>query len=255
MNNRNKVLIIDDSEEIQLCLKVLLADNYQLFLAVDGKEGIDIALKESPDLILCDVMMPGMDGLACCRKLKSLLETSHIPVLMLTARMDEEDVLKGLDAGADDYLKKPFNAEILKSKIAGHIQNRILLKQSYTKQFLIPDENEICPSKGKEEEQRFISLLVKLIEENISDKNFKVKYLADCVNMSQTTLYRRVKQITALSAIELIRNVRLKRAAILLKSHKYSIQEVSEMVGYNDIPTFRKHFTEFFGKVPSVYAK
>ncbi|WP_234999387.1 helix-turn-helix domain-containing protein [Parabacteroides chinchillae] len=89
----------------------------------------------------------------------------------------------------------------------------------------------------------------------MSDKNFKVKDLADCVNMSQTTLYRKVKLITALSVIELIRNVRLKRAAVLLKCHRYSIQEVSEMVGYNDIPTFRKHFTEFFGKVPSAYAK
>lgn len=255
MKNRNKVLVIDDSEEDRFYLKVLLADNYQLILAVNGEEGIDIALKEHPDLILCDVMMPGVDGLVCCRKLKSQLETSHIPVLMLTAKAEEEDIVKGLEAGVDDYLSKPFNPEILKNKIAGYIQNRVLLKKSYTKQLLIHNEEEDYPDRGVEEKKRFISHLVKLIEENLSDKNFKVKDLADCVNMSQTTLYRKVKLITALSVIELIRNVRLKRAAVLLKCHRYSIQEVSEMVGYNDIPTFRKHFTEFFGKVPSAYAK
>lgn len=255
MGSKSKVLIIDDSEYIRVCLRILLTDNYQLFLASNGQEGIDIALKEIPDLILCDVVMPEVNGLTCCRELKRRLETSHIPVLMLTAKMDEVDVVIGLEAGADDYLSKPFNPKILKSKIANHIRNRVRLKQSFTKQFLIQEEDiEYYPG-IPDNEMTFIALLTKFVEDNISDQNFKVCNLASFVNMSQATLYRKVKQLTTFSVIEFIRNIRLRKAAKLLKCQVYSIQEVSEMVGYNDIPTFRKHFIEFFGRNPSSYAR
>ena len=247
-----KILIIDDSEEIRIYLKFILTDNYQLFLANDGQEGLLIARKELPDLILCDVMMPGIDGYDCCCELKKTMETSHIPVLMLTGKSEDCEVIKGLEAGADDYLTKPFNPDILRSKINNHIRNRILLKQSYAKQSLIQKGMEsVCPEEPANEP--FVTILVRLIEANQADAEFSVKRLAELVNMSQTSLYRKVKQITALSILELIRSVRLKRAAELLMLQRYSIQEVSEMVGYNDLPTFRKHFSDFFGTVPSGY--
>ena len=248
-----KILIIDDSEEVRVCLRLILTDNYQLLLAIDGQEGMLIARKELPDLIICDVMMPKKDGYACCSELKRVMETSHIPILLLTCKNEDDDIIKGLEAGADDYLTKPFNPDVLKSKIKNHIQNRILLKQSFAKQSLIQmGMDPVCPVKSTDEQ--FVASLVRLIEANLTDPDFNVKRLAEWVNMSQTSLYRKVKQITALNVIELIRCVRLKRAAEILTLQKYSIQEVAEMVGYNDLPTFRKHFSDFYGTVPSGYA-
>lgn len=253
---KKRLLIVEDHKDIRLYLKVLFAQEYDLLIAVNGQEGIDVAVQEHPDLILCDIMMPVKDGFECCRELKERLDTCHIPFIMLTAKVEDEDVIQGLELGADDYILKPFTPSILKAKVRNLISGRISLKQMYAKLLMSPDKDSTEAVEVEEEkkmEDPFISSVVKIIEENICEEDFNVKKLASELNMSQPTLYRKVKQSTDFTIIELIRGVRMCRAAVLLKQKIYAVQEVAEMVGYNDIPTFRKHFVDAYGTTPSTY--
>lgn len=254
---KKTLLIVEDHKDIRLYLKVLFGKEYNLLIATNGQEGIDMALKGQPDLVLCDVMMPIKDGFECCRELKTGLETCHIPVIMLTAKVEDDDILKGLELGADDYILKPFTPSILKAKVRNLINGRLQLKQMYTNLLIMPDNGNADTAEADENvkmEDPFISSVVKIIEDNICEPDFNVKKLASDLNMSQPTLYRKVKQSTDFTIIELIRGVRMRKAAVLLKKKIYAVQEVAEMVGYNDIPTFRKHFVDTFGTTPSTYA-
>lgn len=251
-----KLLVIEDHADIRLYLKVLFASTYNIIMAENGEEGVKIARKELPDLIITDVMMPIMNGFECCRILKEDLKTCHIPIILLTALVGDEDVVKGIELGADDYILKPFNPEILRTKVKRLIKSRIELKQIYTK-LLMPSITSSEPQEESEVavtiEDPFVTQILNIVNENLQNPDFNVKKLAEMLNMSQPTLYRRVKQLTNFTIIELIRGVRLKRSAELLKTRKYSVQEVAEMVGYNDIPTFRKHFVDFYGTTPSTF--
>lgn len=251
-----KVLIIEDHADIRLYLKVMFAKTYQVLLASNGQEGIDIALQEIPDLIITDVAMPVMDGFECCRLLKENLKTCHIPIIILTAMTNDESIVRGTELGADDYIMKPFNPEILRSKVKNLIKSRTELKKAYTKfltnQTFKESEEGIQAAK---EQDIFIKQILEIVEANMQNPEFSVKKLADLLNTSQPTLYRKVKQQTGYTIIELIRGVRLKRAAELLLSKKYNIQEVAEIVGYNDLATFRKHFSDHYGTTPSNYNK
>lgn len=254
---KKTLLIVEDHKDIRLYLKVLFGKDYNLLIATNGQEGIDMAVKGQPDLVLCDVMMPIKDGFECCRELKTGLETCHIPIIMLTAKVEDDDILKGLELGADDYILKPFTPSILKAKVRNLINGRLQLKQMYTNLLIMPDNGNADTTEADENvkmEDPFISSVVKIIEDNICEPDFNVKKLASDLNMSQPTLYRKVKQSTDFTIIELIRGVRMRKAAVLLKKKIYAVQEVAEMVGYNDIPTFRKHFVDTFGTTPSTYA-
>jgi DNA-binding response OmpR family regulator len=250
-----KVLVIEDNNDILLYMKVLLSNKYNVLLAMDGEEGIRVARKEEPDLILTDVMMPVMDGLECCRILKNDLKTCHIPVIMLTALTSDEDVMKGLETGADDYILKPFNPEILRSKIRNLIQSRVDLKRVYTRLLMTsaPADDNGSTEAYKQAESPFIAQIMELVNANLQSPDFSVKRLAEMMNMSQPTLYRRVKQLTNFTIVELIRGARLKQAAELLRTKRYSVQDVAERVGYNDVPTFRKHFIDLYGATPSTF--
>lgn len=258
--SKKTVLIVEDHKDIRLYLKVLFGSQYNLLMATNGQEGVDIARKELPDLIICDVMMPIKDGFECCRELKEAPETCGIPFIMLTAKVEDEDIIHGLELGADDYVLKPFTPGILKAKVHNLINGRQTLKQMYTKLFKLPGADAVADSEETEKpeeevkaEDPFISSVIKIVEENICEADFSVKKLAAEMNMSQPTLYRKVKQSTDYTIIELIRGVRMRRAGVLLKTKQYGVQEVAEMVGYNDIPTFRKHFVDAFGTTPSTY--
>lgn len=260
VGSKKTLLIVEDHKDIRLYLKVLLGKEYNLLMATNGQEGVDIATKELPDLIICDVMMPVKDGFECCREVKEGLETCNIPFIILTAKVEDEDIIHGLEIGADDYILKPFTPGILKAKIHNLINGRIALKQTYTRLFTLPgtdsvtEKNEADTAKDEVEmENPFISSVIKIVEDNICEADFSVKKLASEMNMSQPTLYRKVKQSTDYTIIELIRGVRMRRAAVLLKTKKHGVQDVAEMVGYNDIPTFRKHFVDAFGTTPSTY--
>ncbi len=254
-----KLLIIEDHKDIRFYLKVLFGNDYTIFMAENGKEGLKVAQKEVPDIILTDIMMPEMDGFEVTRILKEDLKTCHIPIIMLTALAGDGNAVKGLDTGADDYILKPFNADILRSKVKRLVENRKSIKQAYMKLMLASGVQEADKEQNTSEEEGpkedpFIKQIFEIVESNLQNPEFSVKRLAEMLNMSQPTLYRKVKMLTNYTIIELIRGVRLKNAAELLRTKKYSIQEVSEMVGYNDAPTFRKHFVEFYGTTPSSYA-
>lgn len=255
---KETILIIEDHKDIRMYLNVLLRNEYNLLMATNGQEGVDIATKELPDLIICDVMMPVKNGFECCHEVKEGLETCNIPFIILTAKVEDEDIIHGLELGADDYLLKPFTPSILMAKIRNLINGRQALKQIYSKLFTSPDmdiPNDATEQLAEEarKEDPFINSVIKIVEENICEADFSVKKLAAEMNVSQPTLYRKVKQSTDYTIIELIRGVRMRRASVLLKTKQYAVQEVAEMVGYNDIPTFRKHFVEAFGTTPSTY--
>jgi YesN/AraC family two-component response regulator len=224
-------------------------------MAENGEEGIRLARKEMPDIIISDIMMPGLNGFECTKILKEDIKTCHIPIILLTALVGDTNMVKGLDVGADDYILKPFNPDILLSKVKRLIENRLHLKQTYMKLMMANNNDNATLDQEKEEQKEdpFIRQIFDLVEKNLQNPDFNVKRLAEMLNMSQPTLYRRVKMLTNYTIIELIRGVRLKCAAELLRTKKYSIQEVSEMVGYNDTPTFRKHFVDFYGTTPSTF--
>lgn len=243
-----KLLVIDDSDQIRWFLKHVFNKEYQILEARNGQDGINVALKEEPDLILCDVMMPVKNGYETCREIKSDPKMAQTPVVMLTAKVESEDVITGIEAGADDYITKPFDVEILRSKINSLMKKRDDMKRYFSNSpSTTEEEDDNLPSNP------FMDAVVKNIEKHLDDSTFEAKVLADSLNMSLPTLYRKIKQYSDLSILELTRNIRLKKAAQLLATQQYSVQEVAEMVGFNDTATFRKRFTEQYGVTPSQY--
>ena len=243
-----KLLVIDDSDQIRWFLKHVFNKEYQILEARNGQDGINVALKEEPDLILCDVMMPVKDGYETCREIKNDPKMAQTPVVMLTAKVESEDVITGIEAGADDYITKPFDVEILRSKINSLMKKRDDMKRYFSNSSAASHNEENTLSTNP-----FMDAVVKNIEKHLYDSTFEAKVLADSLNMSLPTLYRKIKQYSDLSILELTRNIRLKKAAELLASQQYSVQEVAEMVGFNDTATFRKRFTEQYGVTPSQY--
>ena len=243
-----KLLVIDDSDQIRWFLKHVFNKEYQILEARNGQDGINVALKEEPDLILCDVMMPVKDGYETCREIKNDPKMAQTPVVMLTAKVESEDVITGIEAGADDYITKPFDVEILRSKINSLMKKRDDMKRYFSNSSAVSHDEESTLSTNP-----FMDAVVKNIEKHLDDSTFEAKVLADSLNMSLPTLYRKIKQYSDLSILELTRNIRLKKAAELLASQQYSVQEVAEMVGFNDTATFRKRFTEQYGVTPSQY--
>lgn len=243
-----KLLVIDDSDQIRWFLKHVFNKEYQILEARNGQDGINVALKEEPDLILCDVMMPVKDGYETCREIKNDPKMAQTPVVMLTAKVESEDVITGIEAGADDYITKPFDVEILRSKINSLMKKRDDMKPYFSNSSAASHNEENTLSTNP-----FMDAVVKNIEKHLDDSTFEAKVLADSLNMSLPTLYRKIKQYSDLSILELTRNIRLKKAAELLASQQYSVQEVAEMVGFNDTATFRKRFTEQYGVTPSQY--
>ncbi|MDH6534109.1 signal transduction histidine kinase/DNA-binding response OmpR family regulator/ligand-binding sensor domain-containing protein [Parabacteroides sp. PM5-20] len=246
-----QILIIEDNDEMRQYIRSLFGKEYIVLEATDGQQGLDKAIEEEPDLIISDIMMPVKDGFTCCEELKSQLKTAHIPIILLTAKAEDADLLKSMRIGVDDYLMKPFNPEVLKIKVENLIRNREELKRIYTRTLLTvqnePDEED--------EKSLFMQKVITLIELNLTHPDFNAKSLAEKLNCSQPTLYRKIKLHTGLSIIEVIRSIRMSKAASYLMERKYSVQEVCEMVGYNDMNTFRKFFNKQFGVSPSRYVE
>lgn len=246
---KKTLLIVEDNVDVRQYIRSLFVTKYTVLEAADGEEGVRIATNEIPDLIISDVMMPVKDGFACCREIRERQETAHIPILMLTAKAEDADVLQGSYSGADDYMMKPFNPEVLKAKVENLILQRERLKRIYTKALMLKRESV----EDEEADDEFIQKLIHVVEKNLSNENFNVKMLAEQLHMSQPTLYRKVKQRSELSVVDMIRSVRVSKAASLIMENRYSIQEISEKVGFSDARTLRKHFTEQFGVPPSKY--
>lgn len=244
------LLIIEDNEDMRKYICSLFNKQYIVFEAADGEVGLLLATEKQPNLIISDVMMPVKDGFTCCREIRSQPQTSHIPIIMLTAKAEDADVLNGTQIGVDDYMMKPFNPELLQAKVRSLIIQRRRLKQIYTKSLMLKQRSD----SEKVKEDPFMQQVIQIIETNIANEAFDVNMLAEQLNMSYPTLYRKIKQHTSLSTLEVIRSIRMSKAASLIMEHKYSIQEIVEKVGFSDPNTFRKYFINQFGVPPSKYS-
>ncbi len=246
---RNSILIVEDNQEIREYLKELLEKEYNVDRAENGKIGYEMALENEYDLILSDVLMPEMDGIEFCKKLKTNIETSHIPVILLTAKSANQFRLEGLAYGAEAYMTKPFNPEELKVQVNTILEARQKVKERFGKIITLePTDIEITS-----QEEEFIEKVIKSIEENIENSDFRSEDLARLVGTSTTTLYRKLKSLTGQSSNDIIRTIRLKRAAQLLRDSKNTISEVAYSVGFNDVKYFRKCFSKQFSSTPSDY--
>ena len=250
-NNKEYLLIIEDHDEMREYLCSLFKEDYNVIEAGNGEEGVAMADKYIPKLIISDIMMPVKDGFECSREIRENKRTFHIPVIFLTAKAEDADRLKSLQIGVDDYIMKPFNPELLKEKVKALIEQRDLLRKLYAKTLML--DEEVLES-SEDVQDVFMPKMLQIIEENLSNRNFTIKVLTDKLNMSQPTLYRKVKQKTGLSIIEVIHGVRMSKAASIIMSRRYSsLTEVAEMVGYDSMISFRKQFVAQFGVLPSKY--
>lgn len=247
--NKYSILIVDDNIEIRDFLTERLKGNYSVLEAEDGEQAWNIAVKDIPDLIISDVVMPKLDGISLTNRLKNDERTSHIPVILLTARNELVNQLEGLETEADSFLTKPFNINILELKIRNILRSYNKLKSKYSRIVTLePVNTEIT---GPEE--KFLQRLMVVIEKHISDTEFNVLKLVDEIGMSRPVLFRKLKALTDMSIIDLIRTTRLKKAASLLKQKKMTISEVSYAVGFTDSKYFSKAFRQQYGKTPSEY--
>ena len=250
------LLVAEDTDSNFLLVSLMFRKEFDIVRAVNGEEAVRICREMNPAAILMDIKMPVMDGFTCCAELRKRKETAHIPVLMLTAKAEDRDSVEASRRGADDYLRKPFNPEVLLAKIACLLDMRRRLKQIYTRTLLhASSAASASTEKPESTESEFMQKVWACIEANVSNPDFNVKVLSGELHMSLATLYRKLKQHTDLSAVELIRHIRMTKAALLLMETSLSVTEVAERVGFNDLPTFRKHFTDMFGVSPSKYAE
>lgn len=245
------ILIVEDNSEIRQYLQQLFEKMYHVSIASNGQEGINKALQNVPDLIISDIMMPEVNGLELCKKLRQNPKTIHIPILLLTARTASIHEIEGLEMGADDYIYKPFNPHVLLTKVTMILLNRQKLREYYSKQLLLEPTQLIIP----DEERLFLEKAMKIVENNIEASTFNVQALLKEMGMSQPVFYRKIKGITGKSGVEFIRDIRLKRAAQLLSTSNYRVSEVASMVGMEDLKYSRQHFQELFAVSPSEYSK
>lgn len=248
--NLPTVLIIDDNQDVRNYIRFLLQQQYDIVEAENGLEGVKLALKYVPDAIICDVMMPVMDGMECCRKLKTEMQTSHIPVIMLTAYTMDEQKIKGYECGADSYLTKPFNGKILKARLQNLIENHLRLQNFFTDQTGMTSKPQL-----NEADKGFVDKLRKEIEERLSKPDTNVENLGAALGFSRVQLYRKTKALTGYAPNELLRIARLKKAASLLAATEKSIAEVTYEVGFSSPSYFTRCFKEFFGESPTDYLK
>lgn len=249
--NKETILVIDDNQDIRNYVRSVLQDEYKIVEAANGQEGIQQAMKYVPDVIICDVMMPIMDGMECCRHLKSEIQTSHIPVIMLTAYAADEQKIKGYECGADSYLSKPFNARLLTVRLRNLIENRHRLQSFFT------DGSNATLQKAPvaDIDKGFLEKLYALIDSHLSDPDLSVEELGEQIGLSRVQLYRKTKALCGYAPNELLRIARLKRAASLLAGTEKTIAEITYEVGFSSPSYFTKCYKEYFGENPTEFLK
>ena len=243
---RPSILLVDDNDDFRMFMKDCLKHDYNIYEAADGAEAWKMLPELQPDIIVSDVMMPEMDGNELCRLVKNDIRTSHILVILLTARAAKEHEQKGLEVGADDYITKPFNLNILTLRIKNLLQRR---RDSHSKPM------DVSPSKINitSLDEKLINKAIQYVENNLSRSDLSVEELSGELGMSRVHLYKKLLSITGKTPIEFIRILRLKRAAQMLRESQLSIAEVSYQTGFNNLNLFRKYFKTEFGMLPSEY--
>lgn len=244
--DKPEVLIIDDNIDIRTYLRSVLSEKYNVSEAADGKAGLELARKIVPDIVLSDIMMPVMDGLAFCQQLKTDKAISHIPVILLTARSLDEQRAEGYEHGADAYLSKPFSLRLLFSRIDNLIQSRKKLSMLFSNS----DENDAFEKLSNETDKTFAAQLRKIIQDNLSDNEFNVERIGDEIGLSRVQLYRKVKALTGYSPVEMLRKARLTRARHLLRTTEKTVSEVAYAVGFSTPSYFSKCYKDEFGESP-----
>jgi DNA-binding response OmpR family regulator len=245
------VLVVDDNLDMQEYLRLLLQDNYEVITAANGKEGIEKANEEIPDLIISDLMMPLMDGYEFSRRIKNQLTSSHVPIILLTAKDTKESKLEGFEIGIDHFLAKPFDADELKLIVRKSIDNRKRLKVLFGKE--TPNSVTTAPQ-ANPLEARFVKILNGLLEERYIDSQLTVGEIAVAMSLSDTQLRRKLNALGELPPIEYLRRFRLQKAAGLLKNSSATVSEVAFQVGFENLSYFSKVFNQEYGHLPSEHA-
>lgn len=243
------ILLVDDNEEILDFLERILKNKYSILKAADGREALALLETEAVQLIVSDVMMPVMDGFALCKLIKSTVEYSHIPVILLTAKNTIQSKVQGLELGADAYIEKPFSKEHLQAQIASLLANRNSIREYYASSPLI----HIKSMAHTKADEHFLETLNDAICKHIEDADMDVEKLATIMNMSRITLYRKIKAISVLTPLEVINITRLKKAAELLAQGEYKIYEIADMVGFSSQSNFARSFQKQFNITPTEY--
>ncbi|PIK17844.1 AraC family transcriptional regulator [Prevotella intermedia] len=245
--DKPRVLVIDDNADIRAYATALLGDEYDVMEASDGSEGLKKAVREVPDVVVCDVMMSGMDGLECCKHLKSDSLTCHIPVILLTAKTLDEHRAEGYAYGADAYLTKPFNGNVLKARIKNLITNRKLMKIVFGND----TQQEPMEAVAQSAESQFVEKFRTIIQGNLGNSDLNVETISHEMGISRAQLYRKIKSITGISPNDIIREARMKRADRLLETTDKSVSEIAYEVGFSSPSYFTKCYREFFGRTPN----
>lgn len=249
--SKHYVLVVEDDEEIRRYICNELSNEFNVVESPNGKEALAMILKKAPDLVISDVMMPEMDGLTLCRKIKQNITINHVPVILLTAKSSDEDNLEGLSTGADAYIVKPFNIEILRKKVSNIIKSRKQLRNTFSGQ---QDQvSKVQDIEIQSPDDKLMGRIMKVINANISNPNLTVEMITTEVGISRVHLHRKLKELTNQTTRDFIRNVRLKQAASLLAEKRHSITEVAALTGFTHITYFSTVFKEMYGVSPTVY--
>ncbi|MGB5700783.1 response regulator transcription factor, partial [Muriicola sp.] len=243
------LLLVEDNTDLITLLTDTFKNEYKVLTANNGEEGINTALEMVPDIIVSDVMMPIKDGVELTKTLKKDERTSHIPIVLLTAKAGDENKLIGIDVGADDYMTKPFNQKILVSKVENLIALRKKLRSRYSQEVILKPKDIAISSV----DEQFLEKVQKVLDQNLVESSFTIDAFSEAVHMSRMQLHRKLKALTGLSASEFVRSQRLKLAASILKKSDINISEVGYRVGFNDPAYFAKCFKEAYNCTPSQF--
>jgi len=243
------LLIVEDNSDVRKYIRDNLIRDYRILEAIDGEDGWNKSVEQIPDLIVSDVMMPKMDGFELCKKLKTDERTSHIPVILLTAKAAKQDKIEGYEIGADDYVMKPFEPDELRARIKNLIEQRKRLHEHFQKKGILDIEQSNITSIDK----KFLQKAYDIINQNMSDTTFGLESFAELLSISRSVLHRKITSLTGESPGELIRRIRLKRASQLIEQNFGNMSEISLEVGFNNPSQFARSFHKQFGVSPSVY--
>lgn len=248
-SGRRLLLLVEDDLDILNYLEDELSADYQIIKANNGSEGWALAVERTPDLIVSDIMMPGIDGLNLCKRVKSTIETSHIPVILLTARTLVEQEIEGLETGADEYIHKPFHPRLLKLKVDKIIDAREALKRQFSKNASFVAKEMTVTSA----DEKFLQRAIDFVKENLSDPDLNIEKMSSALSISRVHLFRKLKALTNQNPTEFVRTIRLKQSAWLLSQGKLNISEIAYLVGFNSHQYFTNSFQKYFGMSPTEY--
>ena len=252
--NHPIVLVVEDNADIREYIRSSFTDIYEVITAKDGKEGWELAQARIPNIIVSDIMMPVMDGIELCKRIKEDMRTSHIPVILLTAKDSLQDKEEGYASGADSYLTKPFSAKLLHSRINNLLETRKKIASLLALADTQPKQESAVSSLNKLDNE-FLQKITQIIEENLEMEKMDIAFIADKMCMSHSTLYRKIKGLTDMSANEFIRKVKMRKGVELLMSGQYTISEIAYMIGFSSVAYFRQCFKDEYGMSPSDYVK